>query len=138
MSKTALQQIEDLRKETEAKIESLKQQALAELQKQLDAAQAEVERIQGEISELTGGTAGAATAAKRTRLPALEEGSQEWEKIASQIRTVLKNYPEGLNGKTIAYKMGKTELKEVRRIITVVQATCRREGEGVQTRFFLK
>jgi len=137
MSKSALQQIEELRKETDARIEALKKQALAELHQQLKPAEAEVDRIRKEIAELEGEVV-VSPSGKRTRMPALEEGSDEWNKIAGQIKTVLKNYPEGLNGRSIAYKIGKTDPKDIRRIITVVQATCRREGEGVQTRFFLK
>ena len=140
MTKSALQQIEELRKDTETKIEALKKQAVEELQEKLEVAEAEVQRIRNELAALGCKPVGIQweTFKRGMRLPKLVEGSEEWNKIAAQVKTVLKNYPEGLNGKTIAYKMGKTDLKDIRRIITVVQATCGREGAGVQTKFFLK
>jgi uncharacterized protein involved in exopolysaccharide biosynthesis len=138
MSKTAAQQIEEIRAAADAKIEALKRQAIAELKQALKTAEAEVERLKKDLAEIEGpGAASAQAMAKRiTRLPKLEEGSEEWNKIAEQIRIVLRRYPDGLNGKTIANKLGKTEPNEIKRVQTVVQATCRREGEGVLTRFF--
>jgi len=140
MSKSAKQQIDELRAATDAKIEALRKQAVAELNQALKAAEIEVERIRKDLADLGAATPAAPgieiPAQRSKRLPKLEEGSDEWKKIAGQVAMVLKRYPDGLNGKEIAKKLGKTEPNEIKRIIAVVQGTCRREGEGVLTRFF--
>jgi len=139
MTKSAKEQIDELRKATDTKIEALRKQAINELQHQLKAAELEVMRIKNDLMELGGKPASLAELVqRRTRLPKLVEGSEEWNKIAEQIKIVLKRYPDGLNGKDIANKLGKTEPKEIKRVIAVVQGTCRREGEAAATRFFVK
>ncbi|MEI8340289.1 MAG: hypothetical protein WCH43_01995 [Verrucomicrobiota bacterium] len=142
MSKSAKEQIDELRAVTDAKIEALRKQAIAELTQALKTAKAEIVRIEKDLSDLGALSSPAskveAPTTRSKRLPKLEQGTDEWNRIADQIKIVLKRYPEGLNGKDIAKKLGKTEPNEIKRVITVVQGTCRREGEGVQTRFFVK
>jgi hypothetical protein len=82
-------------------------------------------------------SAPAAGRLRSRKLPRLVEGSEEWKKVAGQVAIVMKNYPGGLNGKEIAYKLGLTEPNAVTRVQPVIKATLRREGEGVATRYFL-
>jgi len=138
MSKTAAQQIAEIRAAADAKIKALTNQVLSELNQQLKTAEAEVSRIKSEIATVTSKDDDRNNDKPQKRQPRIEEGSDEWNKVANQIAIVLKNYSQGLNGKEIAYKMGKTEAKDIKRIQPVIQATCRREGHGVATRFFAK
>lgn len=72
------------------------------------------------------------------KLRKLVEGSEEWNKVASQIATVMKNYPEGLNGRQIAYKLGFTEANAVMRAQPVIKATLQKTGQKASTKYFLR
>lgn len=72
------------------------------------------------------------------RLPKLVPGSKDWEKAANQIAIVMKNYPEGLNGKQIAFKMGLTAANEIMRIQPVIKATLQKSGQKASTKYKLK
>ena len=115
----------------------LQKTVLDELVRDLEKAEAEVARIREEIKEITGSAPVGTKATRRPRLGPLEEGSDEWNKIAGQIKLVLKNYKDGLNAKKIAYKMGITDPKAAKRIVPVIQAVCQRQGKGVATRYLI-
>jgi len=139
MSKSTIQQIETIKAAADARIKELTKQALFELNQQLKVAEAEVARIKSEIAEVTGDTTLVLDAAQPgKRQKAIEKGSLEWNDVAAQIANVLQRHREGLNGKELANKLGKTEPKEIKRIQPVIQATCLREGRGVSTRFYLR
>ena len=139
MSKTALEQLNALKADFEAKSAQIKEGALSELKEQLRAAKATVAGLEAEIAQLDGSPVESLSPKERgTRLKPIAEGGEEWNKVAGQIKIILKNYKEGLNGKAIATKLGLTVPKEIKRIQPVIQETTRREGQGVSTRFFLK
>ena len=133
--KSALDKLNALKSEFAAKETAIINEAVAELTQQLKEAKANVARIESEIEKLSGGQV--EEAPKGKRIKPLEEGSEEWNKIANQIKIVLKNYKDGLNGKAIAKKLGLTAPNAIKRVQPVIQATTRREGQGVKTRFIL-
>jgi len=139
---SAIDELNALKAEYAKRESAIKDKALAELHHQLKAAEAEVNRIKDEISQLSGHAAKAHHAVeskpKGKRLKPIEEGSEEWNKVAKQIGIVLKNYPQGLNGKELAYKLGLTTPSEIRRVKPVIEAAAVREGAGVATRYFVK
>ena len=134
--KSALEQLTALKLEFEARQSEILDGVLTELKEQLKLAKTNVSRIETEIAELSGKPVEAKSI--RSRFKLLEEGSDEWNKIEGQIKIVLKNYKDGLNGKAIAKKLGLTTPNEIRRIQPVIHSTTRREGAGVSTRFFLQ
>ena len=93
--------------------------------------------IEAEIAQLNGNPV-ENTRVQGKRLKPIAEGSEEWNKVSGQIKIVLKNYKDGLNGKAIAKKLGLMVPNEIKRIQPVILATTHREGQGVSTRFFLK
>ena len=101
----------------------------------LKVAKSNVTRIESQIAELSGSPIEGKVKTQRQR--PLEEGSEEWNKVAGQVKIVLKNYKAGLNGKAIAKKLGLTGQNEIKRIQPVIHATTRREGKGIATRFHL-
>ena len=137
MAKTALEQLNALKADFEAKAAQIKDNALSELREQLKEAKATVASIEAEIAELDGNPVEISKEGGK-RLKPIEEGGEEWNKVAGQIKIVLKNYKDGLNGKAIAKKLGLTVPKEIKRVQPVILGTARREGQGVSTRFFLK
>lgn len=132
--KSAVDQLNALKLEFAVRQASIVNEALTDLDNQLKAAKANVSRIESEIASLTGDK----IQVKGKRLGPIEEGCDEWNKVAGQIKIVLKNYKDGLNGKAIAKKLGLTSPKEIRRVQPVIQGTTRREGQGIATRFFLE
>ena len=133
---SAVEQLHALKLEFAAKQSEILNSALAELNEQLKEAKSNVTRIESEIAELSGSPVEGKV--KGQRLSLLEEGSEEWNKVAGQIKIVLKNYKDGLNGRAIAKKLGLTDPKAIRRIQPVIHATTRREGQGAATRFHLE
>ena len=131
--KSAVEQLHALKSEFAARQSAIVSEALAELHEELKAAKANVSRIESEIEGLSGGQV--PDKSKGKRLSPLEEGSEEWNKVAGQIKIVLKNYKDGLNGRAIAKKLGLTAPNEIKRIQPVIHGTTRREGQGVRTRF---
>ena len=134
-SQSAVDQLNALKEEYAVKQAQILDSVLSELKDELKAAKAEVTRIEDEIADLTGKPV--EEKLRGRRLKPLEQGSDEWNKIEGQIKIVLKNYKDGLNGKAIATKLGLTTPNEIRRIQPVIQATTRREGKGVSTKFLL-
>ena len=134
-SQSAVDQLNALKEEYAVKQAQILDSVLSELKDELKAAKAEVTRIEDEIADLTGKPV--EEKLRGRRLKPLEQGSDEWNKIEGQIKIVLKNYKDGLNGKAIATKLGLTAPNEIRRIQPVIQATTRREGKGVSTKFLL-
>ena len=136
---STLDELKALKAEYAAREAALRNNAVAELKQHLNAAEAEVARIKRELAELTGDAVEPVKAqGVGQRLKPLVENSEEWNKVAKQISIVLKNYPKGLNGKDLAYKMGLTAPNEVKRVKPVIEATAVREGAGVLTRYFVK
>lgn len=72
------------------------------------------------------------------KLPKLAPNSEEWNKVAAQIRTVVKNYPDGLNGRQIAYKLGLTQPNAIMRVQPVIKATLQKTGQKAATKYFLQ
>ena len=134
-SQSAVDQLHALKEEYAVKQAEILDGALSELKEDLKKAKAQVVRIEEEIAELTGKPV--EEKIRGRRLKPLEQGSEEWNKIEGQIKIVLKNYKDGLNGKAIATKLGLTAPNEIKRIQPVIHATTRREGKGVSTKFIL-
>jgi len=134
-TQTAVEQLHALKEEYAAKQAEILGGVISELKEELKAAKAEVARIEAEIADLTGKPTDEKSHGRR--LKPLEQGSEEWSKVENQIKIILKNYKDGLNGKAIATKLGLTAPNEIKRIQPVIHATTRREGKGVSTRFLL-
>jgi len=138
---SAIEELLALKAEFESRTQQIKSGALTELNARLKAAKAEVDRIEGEIAELTvdGFEAKAAeTTPTAKRLKPMVEGSEEWNKVAKQIAIVLQNNRGGLNGKELASKLGLTIPRDIKRILPVIAATTIREGAGIATKYYLK
>ena len=135
-TQSAVEQLHALKEEYAVKQAEILESALSELKENLKTAKTEVTRIEEEIAAQTGTSVSEKPHGRR--LKPLEQGSDEWNKVAGQIQIVLKNYKEGLNGRAIAKKLGLTAPNEIRHIQPVIHATTRREGKGISTKFILQ
>lgn len=125
------------------KLNALSTINISELEKQKAQYQEKISQIDEQIRsalEAAGIDLGsqAEGRSRSKRLSKLVEGSEDWNKVAAQIATVMKNYPQGLNGRQIAYKLGLMEANAVMRIQPVIKATLQKTGQKASTKYFLK
>lgn len=144
---TYSQKIEEAKSALQQKLHALDEINIAKLEQEKAQYQQKIQQIDEQIRQALkaagielGEDSSEASANGRLRakkLPKLVPGSEEWNKVAGQLQIVMKNYPEGLNGRQIAYKMGLTKPNAVMRIQPVIKATLQKSGQKASTKYFL-
>lgn len=131
---TATDKQAELQKQIEAlqvQMEALSQEAVQELKGKLSEARKVVSELEDELATLTGKSTDAPKG-KRTRRASISD-----EHLQPQILTVMaKLGKEGLNAKQLGEHLHQDALR-IRKFITANSKTLKRVGNGPGTKFFL-
>ena len=115
----------------QAQMEALSQEAVGELKQKLSEARRVVSDLEDELADLTGKPT-AEPKGKRTRRPSISD-----EHLQPQILAVMaKLGKEGFNAKQLGEHLHQDPLR-IRKFISANAKTLRRQGAGPGTRFFL-
>ena len=115
----------------QAQMEALSQDAVQELKQKLSAARQVVKDLEDELATLTGKPA-AVTKARRTRRPSITD-----EALQPQILKVMATHgKDGLNAKQLAEKLNQDALR-IRKFISANDKVLKRVGAGPGTKFHL-
>ena len=131
---TATDKQADIQKQIDAlqaQMEELSQDAVQELKQKLSAARQVVKDLEDELATLTGKPA-AVTKTRRTRRPSITD-----EALQPQILAVMgKHGKEGMNAKQLAEKLNQDALR-IRKFISANDKVLKRVGNGPGTKFHL-
>ncbi len=126
---SALSKIEELQKQ----IETLKQQAVAEVKLKLAEARRLVVQLEDELAELVGKAPEAETRTRRARRPSITDEHL----LAFVLKAMADSGKMGMNAKELADKVGQDALR-IRKFIKNNPKILKRQGSGPGTKFFLQ
>ncbi len=126
---SALSKIEELQKQ----IETLKQQAVAEVKQKLAEARRLVVQLEDELAELAGKAPEAETRTRRARRPSITDEHL----LAFVLKAMADSGKMGMNAKELADKVGQDALR-IRKFIKNNPKILKRQGSGPGTKFFLQ